>query len=112
MASRIARTSSTMGSEDRMMLFLHEFEGRANDRRLKPVVSTDRFDPRAHRRVGDVRTVPREQAVHAVHRGDRNVKRIGSGLGWEGRLTQKISAQGPRFYGELQQGQIVQCFQS
>lgn len=53
---------------------LRQCFGRADDRRLHSRRSTGLFDPTANSRIGDVRTVPRQQIVHAAEDRDSDVE--------------------------------------
>src|SRR5450631_1869372 len=80
MASRTARTSSTIGSRG-SMLFLHQFPGCTEHRGIVACATAKALDFSAHPRVGNVRAVPSQQEVDAVHRGDRDVERVGPRFG-------------------------------
>ena len=62
---------------------LRQFFGRTNERRLHARGSTGLLDPATNRRIGDVRTVPRQQIIHAAKNRDRDVERV------RGRLRRK-----------------------
>src|SRR5216683_257737 len=79
-ASRMARTSSTIGS-CHVILSLQEFFGGTNDRRLIASCPAYVFNVAADGRICDMRAVPGEQIVHPVHRRNRNVQSVDHGVG-------------------------------
>src|SRR5262245_4497464 len=79
-ASRMARTSSTIGScHD--ILNLHEFFGSTNDRGLIASRPAHVFNVTPDGRVSKVRTVPSEQVLHPVHGRNRNMQSVYYGIG-------------------------------
>src|SRR5580700_3332772 len=82
MASRTARTSSTIGSGDGMLL-LHQLHGCTEHRRIVAGGATESLDLAARSGVGDVSAVPGEKVVEPVNGGDGDVERICARLGWK-----------------------------
>src|SRR4030095_4324432 len=79
-ASRMARTSSTIGScHD--ILGLREFFGSTNNRGLIASRPAYVFNVAPNGRVGKVRTVPGEQVLHPVHGRNRNMQGVDYGVG-------------------------------
>ena len=59
-----------------MVVLLHEFIGRANDRRLVASLAARSLDPRARGGTPDVAEIPRQQVVNSVGGSDAYVGRI------------------------------------
>jgi len=78
-SSRTRRTSSTMGSLS-INLFSHEFFRCADDRAVIPMLPTDQGKCPGIGRVRNVHAIPSHQKIHSMHRCNRDMGRVRSGL--------------------------------
>src|SRR4029077_2356884 len=112
MASRAARTSSTIGSDVKgMLLFLLKFQRGADNRWIIACGTAEAIDLAALPCVRDVGTVPGEQVVEPMNGGDGDGERVSRRFDRKTASFEEVAAKGNGVLCRVEQDRFPQCVQ-